>query len=182
MIIKGVFDFQNVRDTLTEYPEHEFVQDEYEGVEFWIGDPDSDEPVAMAFLEKMLIFGEVDYVEDAVRVSINKESSIYDDPDVKAVVSKLLPGIQIRIGILGAANGNPASISGSSAFNSIRGDEIINSEGLYKFESAEYAEAALVHIQDSLTDLAGYSNVDVQLKGEFIEFTGEMEISDYYYR
>jgi len=178
VIIKGDFDFQNVRDALSEFPEHEFVQDEYEGVEFWIGDPDSDEPLGIVFLEKLLVFGDVDYVKDTVRVSQKTEPSLYDNEDIKSVADRLPSGIHVEIYTGEVVGDIPVLAGGRVLFNSVQGDEIINSQGWYRFESTADAQAALPDLEDSYQWQYTH-NIDAQLKGEFVEITGESMISIY---
>ena len=178
MVSRGEFDLQNIRNALMVFPEHEFVQDQYEGIEIWIGDPDSNEPLGIALLENLLFIGDVDYMQDAVRVSQKKEPSLYDNEDIKSVADRLSSGIQAEIYIGEIASGIPILAGGRAFFNSNQGDEILNIEGYYKLGSATDAETTLQDLLDSY-QWRYVNNIDSRLIDDFIEVTGEMDISDY---
>jgi hypothetical protein len=130
----------------------------------------------VAFLENMLVLGDTYNVKVAIEVSQGKETSMYDDEDVKSVVDKLPSGILVLIEREEAMYNVDALVGGVSLRKSAGGKVTLEIKGWYEFRDETSAEAALDDLKDYLKDYFNAINMDGQLKGEFIELTGESEI------
>jgi len=132
----------------------------------------------MAFLEKMFIVGTTDSVEASIRVSRNEEPSLYGDKDIKSVVDKLPEGVIITISG-GQVGYNIPALAGGFSFRKAASGTTLEITGWCKFESEANAEAALDDVEYQTKNMWGATHMEGQLRGEFIELTGEMEIPEY---
>ncbi len=167
--IKGEFDLQDIRDALLE---QDFMQGEYEGVEVW-----TDDSHAFAFLKKMIVSGHTDSVETSIRVSQNDEPSMYGNEDVKSIVDKMPAGFYTLI-LTGDTWGKSNSLLLAGGISMRKGDGTIEIKGWFKFESETDAEAVLSDLEDTMKEFCGATQIEGQLRGQFIELTGEMEIPE----
>lgn len=168
VILKGKFDIDEFRSALKDTDTEE---DEYRGLEIWTKDN-----TTLAFLEEMLIFGDMDTVKVSIRVSQGEETSMYDDEDVKAVIDKLPAGIMIFLQGEEALYNIDGLVGGVSIRKSADGEGTLEIKGWYKFRSETSAEAALADLEDYLKDYFDATDMNGQLKGEFIEITGKTDI------
>jgi len=170
-VLMGDFDLRDVGDFLIEL---DFAEGEYKGIEIWTDDYD----YSVAFIGNMIVAGEKDTVEVCIRRHKNEESSMYDDEDMKAVADKLTaasvylmfgPDLMYDIEVL----------SGGIGFKNLHGnDGVLDITGQLKFNNGANAEAAMGNIEDDLSMEFDATSIDAHLSGQFIEFTGEMEIPE----
>jgi hypothetical protein len=167
--IKGEFDLQNIRDALLE---QDFMQGEYEGVEVW-----TDDSHAFAFLKRMIVSGDASSVETSIRVSQNDEPSMYGNEDVKSIMDKLPAGFCSLI-LIGDTWGKSNSLLLAGGISMRKGEGVIEIKGWFKFESETDAEAVLPDLEDAMKEFLGATFIEGQLRDEFIELTGEIEIPE----
>lgn len=134
--------------------------------------------MAVAFLKNMLVLGFEDAVKLSIRVSQGKETSLYGDQDVKSVVDRLPAGILISIEREVAMYNIQSLAGGVSIGKSARGEGTLEIKAWYKFSSETSAEAAQHDLEDYLEGWYDATHIESQLKGEFIELTGETDIPD----
>jgi len=173
-VLTGDFNLEEVRNILTE---DDFVEGEYEGIEIWT---DYNYETA-AFIGNMIVYGYSDDIEACIRRHKNEEPSTYDNEDMKSVADRLSSGIISIMYGEGSIYDVEISAGGICLRNKQRADGVLDITGWFKFDSHTSAEA---NLQDLLDTYFWWNttDIDAQLRGQFIEFTGEMEISDYYYR
>jgi predicted small lipoprotein YifL len=172
IVLFGDFNLEDVRDALTD---EDFVESEYRGIEIWTYNYTDD---SVAFIGSMIIFSDdTDQVKACIRRYKNEESSMYDDEDMKVVADRLPSGISYMV--FGPDVTRIEVLSGSICWiNTTNNDDILDITGWLKFDSAASAEAAMENVEDDLSRELDITITDVRLSGQFIEFTGEMEISE----
>jgi len=170
-IFIGELDHQGIRDFLIE---EGYEAGKYEGVEIWTS---TEELLVMALLEKTFIAGNTDSVEASIRVIRNKKPSLYDNRDIKSVVDKLPEGIMITI-TGGQVSLNIPVLAGGFSLRKVASGTTLEIEGWFKYESEVNAEAALSDAEYLIKNMWDATQISSQLRGEFIEFTGEMEIPE----
>jgi len=176
----GKYDIKDIRNNLKEQG---YTEGEYRASEIWTSDIYG-MVMAYTFIGNMVICGDKDAVEACLRVHKNEEPSIYDNEDVKSVLDKLPAGIFHVIDAMSGEDimGKGLLTRSISICNLTAGDEVLDIKGWFKYESEADAKASLEDAKDSGegfffgTDV----DIDVQLKGQFIEITGEMDIEDFY--
>ena len=173
LVLIGDFDLEDVRGTL-EY--NYFVEGEYRGVEIWANDLSDD---AVAFIGNMIIYSDKDSVEACIRCHKNEDSSMYDDKDMKSVVDRLPAAIGYDVFGSGYMYNVEILAGGTCVQNQQPDDEVLDITGWYKFDSAASAETALEDIEDEFEYEYDATQISSQLRGQFIELTGEMEIPEY---
>lgn len=180
MIFKGELDEQGIRDMLVD---EGFEAGEYEGIQIWTGELYSGaEPRswAGALLEKTFLFGGTDNVEASIRVSQNMEPSLYKDNDVKSVVDRLPEGILCEIynvtAILQEAGLTSAGLAGGFSLIKAASGKSLEIVGWSKFQNRTDAAAALTDLEEKMKELWDTTQVEGQLKGQYVEITGEMEL------
>jgi hypothetical protein len=170
-VVMGNIDLGEVRDALDD---EDFVESEYQGIEIWTDDYDD----AVAFIDNMIVVGYSDEVEACIRRHNSEESSMYDDKDIKAVADKL-PAAVVHV-VFGADVIYSFEVLAGGVYwrNSTSGDEVLDMSGWLRFDSVASAEAAMENIEDDLSWEFNAINIEAHLSGQFIEFTGEMEVQD----
>jgi len=176
----GKYDIKDIRNNLKEQG---YTEGEYRASEIWTSDIFG---MAMAYtiIGNMVICGDKDTVEACLRVHKNDEPSMYDNKDVKSVLDKLPAGIfHIIIKTISERDSiyHGLRTGGFSISNLKTGDEVLDIKGWFKFESEADAEASLEDVKDIGEGFffSADVDIDVQLKGQFIEITGEMDIEDF---
>ena len=175
----GKYDIKDIRNNLKE---RGGIEDKYQGIEIWASDT-SGTTRAVAFIDNMVIFGDKNTVETSIRAHKNDEPSLYDNSDVKTILDKLPDGIfhliinTITIQHIARYG---SAIGSISICNLIEGDEVLDIKGLFKFKSEVDAETYLERTNDiAEAFLFGTPlDVEVELKGQFIEITGTTDIED----
>jgi len=175
-IFVGDFDIETVRDALTN---DDYERDEYNGTEIWTkGD------LSIIFLKQMLVIGLTETVQGSIRVNNNEETSWYEDKDVKSVADKLPSGVMSMV--LDAEYWYDILSTPAGGFclqNPTSDDVILSIVGWFKYESEAKAEAGLEDIESTfeyyieLTGEFEVAQLNSELKGQFIEITGEVEIT-----
>jgi hypothetical protein len=175
----GEYTIGNIRDNLKEQG---YTEDKYQGSEIWTGDMLGLER-AFTFIDNMVVFGDTNSVEASLRAHNNDEPSLYDNEDVKTILDKLPEGIfhmiintitEQHIARYGSAIGS------ISICNLNQGDEVLDIKGLFKFMSEAEAETYLERVRDTAEAFlfGAPLDVEVELKGQFIEITGTTDIED----
>ena len=167
-ILMGKFDLEDVRDELDDA---DFDKDDYKGVEFWLGGYDK----AVAISGDKVIYGSKDAVKDCIKVIKGSEESVYDNDDVRAVIDKLPDGIMTLVETSGLS-----SYSGAVAMGYVcskEDEDILELKGVIKFDDEDDAEDAKSEIKQELRETL--DDVVVKQNGEFLEFTGKMDIEDW---
>ncbi|HEY42132.1 MAG TPA: hypothetical protein G4O18_09825 [Dehalococcoidia bacterium] len=171
-VLVGDFNLEDVRDTLEYYY---FVESEYRRVEIWTDDFE----YTIAFIDNMIVLGNKDTVEVCIRIHGNEESSMYDNEDMKSVADKLPAGVISMVFGPDYLYDIEILAGGICLRNLTSGDEVWDMNGWLRFDSAASAEAAMEDIEDNLSWELDATNIDAHLSGQFIEFSGEIEIPDY---
>lgn len=168
----GNFNLGNIRDVLVE---EDFSTYEYKDVEVWYHSVDY-----TAFIDNMIISGAKNMVEACIR-SYKKEYSMYDNKDLKAVVDRLPDdGVCYTVGGYYGTYCLDAIASGICIRSLISGDGLLNITGCYKFDSSVSARTAMTEgAEDDLKEYYNTTSIDVRLRNQFIEFTGDMEVPAY---
>jgi hypothetical protein len=173
-MVIGDFDLEDVRNALIEL-DVGFIEGEYRGIEIWTDDYET----SVAFIDNIIIAGYTDEVEACIRRHKNQASSMYDNEDLKAVADKL-PTAAVH-SVLGPDVLYDIEVLSSSVClrNSTSGDEVLDMSGWLKFDSEASAEDAMTEdLEDDLGWEFNATITDVSMSGQFIEFTGEMEIPE----
>jgi hypothetical protein len=171
-VLVGDFNLEDVRDALEYYY---FVESEYRRVEIWTDDFDD----AIAFIGNMIIYGDTDSVEACIRSHMNEDSSMHDEKDMKAVADKLTSGVISMVFGPDFMYDVEILAGGICLQNQQRDDEVLDITGWLKFDSEASAEAVMEDIEDTLSLEFDATNIDASLSGQFIKFSGEMEIPEY---
>lgn len=172
IVLIGNFDLGDIGDVLKE---EDYTEGEYRGLEVWSDDFDN----AVAFVEKMIILGDKDAVQQCIRIHKNEEPSMYDNKDMKSVVDKL--PVSIIYMVFGQDYMYDIEILAGavSLRNLTSGDEVLNFAGLFKFKSEADAEASLEGVEDFIERQMNVSVYDSKIRDRFIEIKGEMDMGDF---
>ena len=168
-ILMGKFDLEDVRDELDDA---DFDKDEYKGVEFWTGEYNK----AVAIKGDKLIMGNDKQVKSCIKVMKGDRTSMYDDnEDVRDVINKLPGGIMTIVVTSGLSEFDGAVANGYKC--SKEDDDTLKMKGVMKFDDEDDAEDAKSDFKRDLKK--EWDDVDVGLKGNFLEYTGKMDIDDW---
>jgi len=167
-VLIGDFDFKVIRNALLK---KEYVEDEYRGVEIWAKGADT-----IAFVDSMLIFSDKDSVETCVLRHQNEESSLHDDEDMKSVAEKMPSGVYNSVFGPDMIYIDDLLAGGVCIQNQHPDDEGLDFICWLKFNSKESAEAALEDTKEEFEMNFLITQINLQLRDQFIEVTGQMEI------
>ena len=167
-ILRGKFDLEDVRDELEDA---DFDKEEYKDVEFWL-DEDGE---AVAISGDKVIYGSKDGVRDYIKVMKGSEESVYEgDDDFRAVIDKLPDGIMTKV-FSEYSYEKGTQVMG---FVSTKEDEdTLELKGVIKFDDEDDAEDAKSELKQELRETL--DDVEVKQNGEFLEYTGMMDIEDW---
>jgi hypothetical protein len=167
-LVKGGFNPKKVRDSLKN---HGYNESEYGGSEVWIK-----QYWVVTFPDNILVFGSEDHVKASISVINSEEPSMYDDENVKAVIDKIPTGIESYIYRGGIIYNEIPTLAGRlSTINMARGDNTLDMNGWYIFDSEATAKSALHDLEEYIRGWWFYYSY-CHPRGRFIETTGEMGI------
>jgi hypothetical protein len=165
-ILMGKFDLEDVRDELDDAG---FDKDDYKGVEFWTGE---DEAVAIS--GDKVIYGYKDNVKDCIKVMKGDQKSVYDDnKNFREVIDKLPGGIMMTVSYYYGYNKYDGELVRGSVWMK-EDDDTLKMKGVIKFKDEDDAEDAKSDLKRDLKE--ELDDVDVELKGKFLEYTGKKDI------
>ncbi|MBE9594140.1 MAG: hypothetical protein IMF19_11770 [Proteobacteria bacterium] len=168
-IFGGEFDLEDVRDKLNDA---DFDKDEYKGVEFWLGEHDK----AVAISGDKVIMGYKDSVRECIKVMKGSEQSIYDeDVNFRDVIDRLPGGIITSIS--SSDSGDIRDIRAGGFVLMKEDKDTLKTKGVIKIPDEVYTEAVKSNLKRSLKE--SLDDIEVVLKGEFLEYTGKMDIADW---
>jgi len=104
---------------------------------------------------------------------------MHDEKDMKAVADKLPSGVVSMLFSPDLMNDVEILATGICLQNQQRDDEFLDITSWLKFDSAASAEAALEYVEYMFGNAFGITQTSIQLRGQFIEITGETAISDW---
>jgi hypothetical protein len=171
-IVGGKFDLEDIRDELDN---RDFDEDDYKGVELWIGGHvwSGGHEEAVAISKDELIIGREDEVKDCIKVMKGDRTSLYDDDeDIRDVLNKLPDGIMTYAVSTGTYEDSRAM---GFALTKVD-DDTLKIKGVVKFDDEYDAEDAKRDLEDDLEDDDDFDDVKVKQKGEFVEFTANIDI------
>lgn len=168
MILGGKFDLEDVRDELDDA---EFDKDDYKGVEFWLGEDNT----AVAISGDKVICGDKGDVRDCIKVMKGDQQSVYDgNDDFREVIDKLPGGIMTLVTTSGLSEYKNAVANGFVVMK--EDDDTLKMKGVMKFDDEDDAEDAKSDLKRDQKENA--VDVDVVLKGKFLEYTGKKDIDE----
>ena len=168
-ILEGKFDLEDVRDELDNV---DFDKDEYKDVEFWLGENDR----AVAISGDKVIYGSEDAVKTCIKVIKGSEESVYEgNDDFRAVIDKLPDGIKTLVGTSGLYRYSGAVAMGS--VYSKEDEDTLEVKGVIKFDDEDDAEDAKSEVKQDMRKTL--DDVVVKQNGEFVEYTGMIDIADW---
>jgi hypothetical protein len=168
-ILGGKFDLEDVRDELDDA---EFDKDDYKGVELWTGE---DEAVAIS--GDKVLYGDKDNVKDCIKVMKGDQQSVYDDDeDFREVIDKLPGGIMMLVTTRGFSSEFGGAVANGFVLMK-EDDDTLKMKGVMKFDDEDDAEDAKSDLKRDLKE--EWDDVDVELKGKFLEYTGKKDIDEW---
>jgi hypothetical protein len=168
-ILGGTFDLEDVRDELDDA---EFDKDDYKGVELWTGEDE-----AVAITGDKVLYGYKDNVKDCIKVMKEDQQSVYDDnDDFREVIDKLPGGIMTTVSCYYRYNEYGGELVRGSVWVK-EDDDTLKEVGVIKFDDEDDAEDAKSDLKRDLKE--ELDDVDVELKGEFLEYTGKKDIDEW---
>ena len=167
-ILGGKFDLEDVRDELDDA---EFDKDDYKGVELWTGE---DEAVAIS--GDKVLYGDKDNIKDYIKVMKGDQQSVYDDDEDFREVIDRLPGGLLTIVVTSGLSEYKNAVANGYMCSKEDGDTL-KMKGVTKFDDEDDAEDAKSDLKRDLKE--EWDDVDVELKGKFLEYTGKKDIDEW---
>ena len=172
LVVIGDFNREDIRNILIE---QDGVEGEYMGVEIWTGDGD----LCIAFMDDVIIVGDVESVEACIRSHKNEDPSLYDNKNMKSVVDKLPASVFSTVMGPDYIHDIRVLAGGICLHNLTSGDGVCDITGWFKFDSEVSAVTAMEEgFEDDISMDLDFTIVDAHLRGQFIEINGEREIPE----
>jgi len=171
VVLNVDFDLSSVKYELDSL---KWVRSTRENVEIWTP-PEGQAYKSMALMKSVIILGERDDVYACIDAIKKKEKlNLYEDQAMKVVADKLPEGIIMNI----YKGGEYEDLCAYGKSYKKEGVDKLEMTAIYNFEDNPAAEKCKDAINNEL-GRAGFSQVKVERKGNLIQATGVIDISDF---